>query len=274
MIELDAQVDVLPSVGPARRRDAGEGPRPHGSMGATPSARLLPPACEIVRFESAPDLQVWSSTGNGAAAGEDRGILDVTELARADRLRFEHDRLRFVHAHAFTRRVLAAYLGISPAAIRFHATPLGKPFVEGRPDVSFSLSHSGDAVVVAVVRGSDIGVDIEGLRQVDDALDVARGQFSSREWAALAEVAPGARSAAFLALWTRKEAVVKTCGAGLSVPLASFDVLDARGALTGPCRVQVAGATSTVGAFDAPDGYVGSVAVSHDRAVPGRGPSR
>jgi 4'-phosphopantetheinyl transferase len=187
-----------------------------------------------------------------------------------------------VHAHAFARRVLASYLDTDPASIRFRTTPLGKPFIDGRPDVSFSLSHAGDAVVVAVGRGPAVGVDLERLRRVDDALDIARGQFSARERAALATLPLRARSAAFLALWTRKEAVVKAWGTGLSVALDSFEVLDAGGGWTGPCRAEAAGTTFTVGAFDAPDGYVGSMAVAHDHAnaaaadpaVAGRGPAR
>ena len=239
---------------------------------ASPSRRLAA-GCQAVRFEGSAEVHLWSSsTCDPGAAGDSLAILDDAERRRAEQLRFEHDRLRFVHAHAFARRVLAGYLRIPPATIRFRTTPHGKPGLAGRPDVSFSLSHAGDVVVVAVGQGQAVGVDVERLRRVDDALALASGLFTAREAGTLRRVPPADRSAAFLALWTRKELVVKACGAGLSMPLDTFDVLDDDGGWTGPRRVQLADATFTVGAFRAPTGYIGAVTVARASATTGHQP--
>ena len=69
-----------------------------------------------------------------------------------------------------------------------------------------------------------IGVDVEASRPLPDALRIARSHFAPDEAASLEALPLDMREAAFFGLWTRKEAVVKALGVGLSQPLASFSV--------------------------------------------------
>jgi 4'-phosphopantetheinyl transferase len=55
-------------------------------------------------------------------------------------------------------------------------------------------------------------------------MEIAEQSFSAREIAYLQGLASGQQTDAFFDCWTRKEAYVKACGAGLSVPLNSFEV--------------------------------------------------
>jgi 4'-phosphopantetheinyl transferase len=77
--------------------------------------------------------------------------------------------------------------------------------------------------IVAVSRNR-VGVDIERLRSMDACDAIARTTFSSSEYLAQARLPSDIRQRAFFQCWTRKEAVVKALGGGLSIPLDSFEV--------------------------------------------------
>jgi 4'-phosphopantetheinyl transferase len=153
-------------------------------------------------------------------------MLDGVERGRADRFAFERDRRRFVGRRAFLRRVLGDYAGLPPADLRYRLSASGKPELVGVNDLTFSTSHADGLAIVAVAGHGQVGVDIERLRPMPGALDIARRFFTEREWAHLRALPQTARSDAFLRLWTRKEAYVKVMGRGLSMPLDGFEVLE------------------------------------------------
>lgn len=188
-------------------------------------------------------------------------LLDDDELARASRFRFERDRVRFVHRHAFVRRVLAHYLGIAPAEIAIRRTPLGRPELDPRSGISFSVSHADELAVVAVARGCRVGVDVERLRPLDDALEVAETMFAEPEVALLRSVPQSSRAYTFLELWTRKESVVKAVGRGLSAGLDGFSVVEGDGRLAERAHSPLGAWPLTIRTLDPPLGYVGAVAV-------------
>lgn len=78
--------------------------------------------------------------------------------------------------------------------------------------------------VYAFARGREIGVDVEALRALPDADDVAARFFSPREYDAYRSLEPRLRPLGFFNCWTRKEAFIKALGDGLYYPLARFDV--------------------------------------------------
>jgi 4'-phosphopantetheinyl transferase len=75
--------------------------------------------------------------------------------------------------------------------------------------------------LLAVSRAEPIGVDVEALRPMPDALDLAQRFFSAGEADALGALDPADRDRAFLRMWTRKEAYLKGLGLGLSGNLAA-----------------------------------------------------
>lgn len=153
-------------------------------------------------------------------------VLGPQERDRADRFLRPADRARYTASHAALRLILARALGGDPGEIAFAAGPAGKPELAGpaRGLGAFNLSHSGTRALVGLTRGAEIGVDVEAIRPLPDALRIARAHFSSDEATALAAVASADVERAFFGLWTRKEAVVKALGAGLSLPLDRFSV--------------------------------------------------
>lgn len=151
--------------------------------------------------------------------------LSPDEQQRAARFLRHADRERFVRGHQALRYVLGAYLGRAPEALRFRAGPQGKPELEGsdRGRLTFNLSHSGRHVLIGI-GDTAIGVDVEAYRPIGDPLAIARAHFHPGEVADLTHLSGSERIGAFFRYWTRKEAVVKALGHGLSLSLDRFRV--------------------------------------------------
>jgi 4'-phosphopantetheinyl transferase len=162
-------------------------------------------------------------------------LLDDDERRRAARFVRPELRSRFAAGRGMLRTILAAYLGVAPAALRFEYNGYGKPSLAattgpaphpgGEPlDLRFNLSHSGQWALLAVALGRELGVDIEAIRPEWEFEKLAEHFFSAAEVAALMSTPDTARRRAFFSCWTRKEAYIKALGRGLAVPLDSFDV--------------------------------------------------
>lgn len=156
-------------------------------------------------------------------APESWSLLDSEEQLRAQRFRFAHHREHFVAAHAGMRRLLAQISGRDAADLRLIADTNKKPqLADGA--LRFNLTHSGDWAALAVSRDAEVGIDIEEIRSVEPELP--RRYFSLQEQADLAALAPSntAWLDGFFRCWTRKEALLKAVGAGLTLPLDAFSV--------------------------------------------------
>ncbi|WP_404384210.1 4'-phosphopantetheinyl transferase family protein [Caenispirillum salinarum] len=155
------------------------------------------------------------------AAAADIALLDDDERARMAAFHRAEDRNLYALAHALLRRVLADATGRPAASLRFAAESQGRPFLltadGGAADIwRFSLSHCAAGVGVAVRRGADVGIDVEDAARLDDdLLPLARQVATPEEADVLAETPAAERRAAFLRLWTRKEALLKGAGTGL-----------------------------------------------------------
>jgi 4'-phosphopantetheinyl transferase len=125
------------------------------------------------------------------------------------------------------RTLLGAYLEVPPAEVRFQYGPRGKPFLAPPLDgkgLQFNLSNSSDLALAGFVRGPEIGVDVEYLREMKDCEQIAERFFSASEREVLRTIPFPAKQEAFFNCWTRKEAYLKAVGEGLAAPLDSFDV--------------------------------------------------
>lgn len=157
--------------------------------------------------------------------------LDRQEMERAARFHFDEHRRRFIAGRGQLRLLLAGYLEVAPRDVRFRYGEQGKPFLDpchdgpgGRARLHFNLSHSESAALLGVTGDAEIGVDIEAVRAMLDAGDVARDNFSPPEVGVWERLTEEVRQDGFFACWSRKEAVVKAMGGGLSIPLDSFQV--------------------------------------------------
>jgi 4'-phosphopantetheinyl transferase len=171
------------------------------------------------------DLWLWRLDAGDAEATGFAELLDPDERARAGRFVFPLHARRFIVGRARLRLILQDYLGTPAADIRFAYGPQGKPVLAGRhglPPLHFNLSHTGDLAALAVSPEVPLGVDVEQVAPVKE--NVAGRFFSAAEQAALRALPAATQERAFFRCWTRKEAMVKALGGGLSIELASFDV--------------------------------------------------
>ena len=124
------------------------------------------------------------------------------------------------------RTLLAGYLGRDAAAVRIERAEHGKPHVAGKPALEFNLSHSGGAMLVALSRSQPLGVDMEMPRRSRPVLALARRWFDPAEAAVLETLPEADQQAAFLRLWSCKEAVLKALGRGIGFGLdqLAFDM--------------------------------------------------
>jgi len=152
-----------------------------------------------------------------------RRSLSRDEQLRADRFHFERDRRRYIVGRGGLRAILSGYLKIDPHRLQFRYGPNGKPALLSSA-LQFNVSHSRGLALIAVTPQQAVGVDVEFMRPVLDADQLAERFFSARESAALRALPACERRAAFFACWTRKEAYIKAIGDGLSQPLDQFDV--------------------------------------------------
>lgn len=197
-------------------------------------------------------------------------LLSDAERHRAAHFVFGRDARRFIVARARLRELLAARLGVKAASIEFEHGTHGKPALSRRfadSDLHFNVSHCDDVAAYAFSRGHGIGIDLEAVRVMSDADNIAAHYFSPRENTTYRALNPPERPLAFFNCWTRKEAFVKALGDGLAIPLDHFDVTLAPGEPAKLLRVEnMPGDRSgwRLDSFCPAAGYVAAIA-SQDR---------
>jgi 4'-phosphopantetheinyl transferase len=190
----------------------------NASLPSGPIASFADDAVEVV----ATTLDVGRESVRALTA-----LLSDAERQRASRFMFERDRRRFTVARARLRQLLAARLGVEPESVELAYGTHGKPALARRStdsDLRFNVSHSADVAVYAFAGGREVGIDVEVVRAIADADDIAARSFSPRENEAYLALDPQDRPLGFFNCWTRKEAFIKALGDGLSHPLDRFDV--------------------------------------------------
>jgi 4'-phosphopantetheinyl transferase len=232
---------------------------------------MTQPCVDIRAGLSIGDIHVWTARlfdDDRTTAGL-QPILDQEERARAAKLSFERDRTRFIQTHGIVRRILASYGDADAAALVFARNRFGKPYLESwanGPNLQFSVSHSGDYCLLAVRRDHPIGIDVEKVRDLPQAIDIAQTYFAPRERRALAALRGTARQEGFFVLWTHKEAAVKGLGISLAANLgrAEFD-FDRAGGLrfVGWDGDQSVAQSWSILRLDPAPGYVAAVASAH-----------
>lgn len=188
-------------------------------------------------------VTVWRIPLDAAGPPDDEALSALSAAERARAARFATDKLRhrWLHGHVAMRRILARELGVMPRDLAYATGPHGKPHLASPAGtgLEFSYSDAERVALLAVSRAGPVGVDIEPILRPVEVEAIIATHFTPRERAAVLAADGEVRRAAFFRIWTRKEAVLKAIGAGLSFGLAGIDVLDDRASVAaGPEAAQ------------------------------------
>ena len=153
-----------------------------------------------------PDLSSYTDEAYEA----DLKRLPPQRYEKAMTYRFLSDRKRCVRAYMLLWEGLSREYGAESAPL-FDFLSHGKPVLRGCPDLHFSLSHSGNAVLCALDR-RPVGADIEMIHRKN--LEHLLPVFSETERASIEQAA--SPEICFTRLWTRKESYLKLTGEGLT----------------------------------------------------------
>ncbi len=165
-------------------------------------------------------IKVWIVNKNSELNPNDYlEILSQEENNRAQKFVFEKDRSNFILSRGILRILLANYTKTKPHAISFEYGPYGKPRITTNKSIKFNLSHSGELIVFAFSKSTEIGIDVEKVDQTIDYLEIAKTVFTVEEMDILSSVPTKDLTPLFYEFWTRKEAFVKYTGHGLSFPV-------------------------------------------------------
>lgn len=135
----------------------------------------------------------------------------VSDERREEALRYKHLFGQFACLKSYVMlRELLESMGLSHPFL-FEKNEHGKPFLKDYPDIHFNLSHCNNGIIVAV-SDEPVGVDIESFREVSDSL--LRYTMNEEEYHIITESEDPIKT--FTEYWTKKEAVFKLRGTGIT----------------------------------------------------------
>uniref|UniRef100_A6VYG5 4'-phosphopantetheinyl transferase n=1 Tax=Marinomonas sp. (strain MWYL1) TaxID=400668 RepID=A6VYG5_MARMS len=177
------------------------------------------------------EVHIWIASINEVKNNNDLNyylnLLSGDEVERYSRFVFEKDRQRFLVTRALVRIVLSEYVSvIRPEEWIFEQNKYGKPAIavgQISYPLKFNITHSNNIIGLAITSDVEIGIDVERINSEIATPDLATHTFSSSELIQLQNT--DCFSEHFFQLWTLKEAYIKACGMGLSIPLDTFSIL-------------------------------------------------
>ena len=155
------------------------------------------------------------------------GFLSRDEVERANQFYFERDRMQFIMRRGILKQIIAKYLAIEPKNLLFEYNRFGKPFLNSdflKHDLRFNMSHSKNIALYCISYQKDVGIDIEYIREDVEFQQIIHRFFSHKEKEFIQKITIDKRREAFFRIWTRKEAVLKALGKGISFPIQMVNV--------------------------------------------------
>ena len=188
-----------------------------------------------------------------------KAILPPEELMRVQRLGDPVRERAAITSRAVLRLLLAHYTHIPANELRLVPGQNGKPHLDSSQNphgITFNFSDSADMALVAVTRNREVGVDVEQIRDVERAVEIASRHFPPASAEALVHANESDRNKLFLQNWARHEALLKARAGSIWNP--SGEKIDLR--FSGTQSYVQAGPVFTVRDVDTGSDYVGALA--------------
>jgi|TARA_B110000503_G_C7148843_1_gene414223 4'-phosphopantetheinyl transferase len=145
--------------------------------------------------------------------------LSLTEQEILDSIKDESRKVKTIFSRALLFHVLNKN-GLEDLH-DLKVTRNGKPYLTNSRNIHLNISYSGNLIICAISFNTPIGVDVEKIKPKN--LDHFKLYFTEQEWHNISINENSLKR--FYELWTRKEALVKADGRGLSIDLSSFSCL-------------------------------------------------
>jgi len=145
--------------------------------------------------------------------------LNDSELSQLKNLSHAVNKNQWIATRAVLRLLLEPVIAIAAKEISFFKNTYGKPYIatDSSRHIEFNLSHSHQLGVIALSRKLPVGIDIQLARQSTDIIAFSKRFFSTEEANYLSQLSPKKQRLSFNHLWTRKEALFKAVGKGITM---------------------------------------------------------
>jgi 4'-phosphopantetheinyl transferase len=184
------------------------------------------PSADLILHQDEVHIWIVDIEKNSTDLRYFRELLSSEELLQADKFIFEQDRIRYSLTHGVLRLLINMYTGINKKNINYTLGKFHKPGLQASSgkELCFNLSHSGNYILFAFSWAKELGIDIEQIRDMQDADSIIERFCSEKEKVEYFSIQKENRTKAFFKCWTRKEAYIKARGDGLYFPLNNFTV--------------------------------------------------
>ena len=135
------------------------------------------------------------------------------------KLKQEKDKKMSLGAELLLIKAIKTYYPKTVLPLEIETNQFGKPMIKGADNLNFNLAHSQD-IAVCAISDKPLGLDAEHISRVSEK--IRDRYFTENE-----------KKLDFGYIWTRKEAVVKAEGTGITVGLDTFDVSNDTATLNG-----------------------------------------
>lgn len=151
-------------------------------------------------------------------------LLTPAEQQRATKFRQRADQHRFTFGRALVRLIISQITNQTPQHVAIEQGYAGKPFLPDLPSFHFSVSHTGEWVLLAVGT-VPVGVDVEFINRRFLFDDLIPTVLTATEQHAMDDSHDP--HLFFYECWTRKEAFVKATGKGMTDDFVNIPALEA-----------------------------------------------
>jgi 4'-phosphopantetheinyl transferase len=148
--------------------------------------------------------------------------LSLEQKIRAGRFHCLEEQDTYICCHGLLRLILSDKLKKDPNDIVLNYDENNKPGLSGNP-IYFNITHTNGAFAFVISKYFYVGIDMENTDRSIDFVTIINTYFSNIERNYVLSSGNNKQELFYL-LWTRKEALLKAIGTGLTTTLTQFEV--------------------------------------------------